>query len=320
MKLEELPKAFAESNIDRALSRTGEERGRALLHLEQLGLENIPVVKRQGVAAAFYSNAKYFLSQQHIEQATKSIRSAHQLHPENALFIERLHLLERTVDQRTEVAWRMSMHEMQRRLGAVCVKRVCTCKSHYKIARCLGLIESGFPCKDNVRGNLVYSLGPYRPYSGAGKWSNLLKAIKRYGKHSLLEAMADIVADFVLEDTDLMKRVDVVVPVPPSPDKFGRRGFAPNDIVGHRLQTRLALPFVGALLRKVGIETREADWDQLAGQFSVEWKGRQGISNPSVLLIEDVWTRGRTIPICAEKLRAHGAKEVYAIALGRTQG
>jgi predicted amidophosphoribosyltransferase len=38
------------------------------------------------------------------------------------------------------------------------------------------------------------------------------------------------------------------------------------------------------------------------------------------LLVEDIWTWGRTIPISAHKLISAGARNVVALALGKTEG
>lgn len=132
--------------------------------------------------------------------------------------------------------------------------------------------------------------------------------------------MADVLADFILEDTQILQDVDVIVPVPASPSKFAARGFAPTDVVAKRLGRRLALPVRIALVRKNGAPTQDASDTDLAAQFEARAAEGKRLAGLSVLLVEDIWTRGRTIPICAAKLRAFKPRNVVAVALGLTQG
>jgi predicted amidophosphoribosyltransferase len=132
--------------------------------------------------------------------------------------------------------------------------------------------------------------------------------------------MADVLADFIFEQTPLLRSADVLVPIPAAPRKFAARGFAPNDIVAKRLSMRLALPVYDVLRRVDGIDTRDATDAELSRQFVADKARPVDLRGYSVVLIEDIWTRGRTIPICAARLRALGAETVSAVALARTRG
>lgn len=45
----------------------------------------------------------------------------------------------------------------------------------------------------------------------------------------------------------------------------------------------------------------------------------QEISNKNILLIEDIITTGNTIKLCADKLFEAGARDVFALAWGKTK-
>jgi predicted amidophosphoribosyltransferase len=91
-----------------------------------------------------------------------------------------------------------------------------------------------------------------------------------------------------------------------------------NDIVAQRVENILGLPRLTVLARHPGT-TRESTYEELRSQFYVT-PHRLDITGLKLLLLEDIWTRGRTIPICAEHLKSAGATDVYAIALAKTEG
>jgi predicted amidophosphoribosyltransferase len=152
------------------------------------------------------------------------------------------------------------------------------------------------------------------------RWTRVLKSVKKQFQADLLEPIADIAADFLIENTNVIKDLDAVVPVPPSTEKFSERGFAPNDIVARHIGARLALPLIPVLCRRPGPPTREATDEELAVQFEVRSADGGGVQGLSLLLVEDIWTWGRTIPISAHKLISAGARNVVALALGKTEG
>jgi predicted amidophosphoribosyltransferase len=214
------------------------------------------------------------------------------------------------------VLWRASLIEMQRTLAMVCHEQRCECNSHFEIARCRGLIGNGL---HHVLGSVeVHTVDGYHPYNPAHPWTKLLRRIKAGHEVDLLASVTDILADFLFETTDVLRYVDIIVPVPPSTEKFVNRGFAPNDVVAAGLTTRLALPSMQVLVRSAGPPTREATDEELSKQFGVS--NKLNLKGLTVLLVEDIWTWGRTIPICAAKLSEHGAVGVYAAALGKTVG
>src|SRR5207249_2613388 len=153
---------------------------------------------------------------------------AHGLMPTDQLLAERLRLLRESIRLRDRIAWRLSLHNFQRELGAMCLAPKCKCHSHYEVGRCQGVTEAGFQQHALVQNINIYTVAPYRPYSRRGRWTNLLWQIKHEPYDPApLTPMADLLADFVLEATPLLRFVDVIVPIPASPKKFVARGFAP---------------------------------------------------------------------------------------------
>jgi predicted amidophosphoribosyltransferase len=320
MDLRDLRKAFAERALNQALERCEAGDWVGLDALLSLGLERIPADRRAVIAGKYYAGARILLAQGQLGKASEAMSAAQKLAPEQHLYRERVALLRQLVPLGS-VAWRASLQDCQRELSEVCNRTPCRCDSHFKIAQCRGVLGEGFPDTRKIQGVPVHTIGPYYSRSYRGKWTKLLKAIKHapYDRKPL-KAMADIVADFVREATSLLAEVDMIVPIPPSPEKFIERGFAPNDIVAERLSFRLAIPIRKVLVRMNGVATRDASDEELERQFEVRPALGASLRGLSIMLVEDIWTAGRTIPACAEKLRAFMPRDVVGVALGHTVG
>lgn len=318
MKLSELGGAYERQRLDDALESAAHCATDLISKVQNLRLKAVPIPKLFLLAQGLYCLGKVTLAKNEAEQALVAFRLAHSLVPDNPVFRDRSKLLETVTAERKDVRWRGSLIGLQRKLGIVCMKTKCECGSHAQIARCRNLIGVGF--KHQREGITIYTVAPYYSRRGGDRWTRLLKQVKKGFQADLLEPIADVAADFLLENTQVINDVDVVVPIPPSIEKFGERGFAPNDIVARRVGSRLALPFISALRRIPGPSTREATAEELEAEFTISASGQYGVAGLSVLLIEDIWTWGRTIPICARKLQDAGARSVVALALGKTEG
>ena len=58
--------------------------------------------------------------------------------------------------------------------------------------------------------------------------------------------------------------------VPPSPEKYGKRRVRANRYDREEISSMLAIPVRTALTRKPGGATREASYDELSNQFSLD--------------------------------------------------
>jgi competence protein ComFC len=302
--------------FETALLRLSENAADAIDIVESLKPEDLKIGARSALGEAIYQYGKCCLASGDFTHALHSFEIASHL-TRRALISNRLKLLKEGIrDRANRVLRRSSLIEMQRLLTIVCRKQPCHCESHFAVASCMGLIGHGL--HHSLGPIEVHTLDAYHPRNMSYPWTKLLKRVKAGHEADLLRTMTDILADFIQENTTVLRSADVVVPIPPSIEKYANRGFAPNDIVARGLQKRLALPYSQSLLRSSGTPTREASYEELSAQFTTT-RGTD-LSGLSVLLVEDIWTKGRTIPICAEKLRAAGAVGVQAVALGKTGG
>lgn len=314
--MQDLQAVFNRRQLEAALSHLSAQNPDAISIVESLRQQHLSENDRTQLGNAVYQYGKSVLDSGDFGLACHALELASGL-SSRPLVSNRLKLLRQSAENRANlVLWSASLIGMQRLLTIVCRKQPCHCKSHFAVASCMGLIGGGL--HHSLGPIEVHTLAAYHPRKLGHPWTKLLKRVKSGHEADLLGSITDILADFVLEGTNVLRSADIVVPIPPSTEKYANRGFAPNDIVAKGLETRLALPCRQLLLRSSGPPTREASDEELSAQFTTN-RGTD-LSGLSVLLVEDIWTRGRTIPICAEKLRAVGAGCVQAVALGKTGG
>lgn len=123
-----------------------------------------------------------------------------------------------------------------------------------------------------------------------------------------------------LEQSPVLRRFDLVVPVPAS----GReRGYNLPDLLARQLAWALDTPLdCGALQKTRCTEKQEG---KTARQRMENVKNAYRATNPAavegrrVLLVDDVITTGATLSNCAKALRTAGALDVFAVTLAETQ-
>lgn len=309
MKLSELGKAFRAATVDEALCRLRAKDPSALPVLEAFQRE-IP----KEVGFDLYELSKQCMAELQFQVALRALTLARKVDPGNQILKVRTDALADAMVL-SPVRLRMEQLAAQAALGFACAKGHCSCSDFMEKANCRGLL-SGYRY-DMIRGLQIASLGTYLSRRNGNRWSDTLKRIKHGGERTLLIPIAQLVAGFIL-GTKLLSKVDAVVPVPPSTEKFASRGFAVNDAIAGELENILGLPRLIALARHSG-KTRESTYEELTSQFYVA-PHRLGITGLKLLVLEDIWTWGRTIPICAEHLKKAGAADVYAVALAKTEG
>jgi hypothetical protein len=176
----------------------------------------------------------------------------------------------------------------------------------------------------------VWACGPY--YSrGAGSgapWTKLLRLAKGQAEEDREETVVLATGYFcrwVAERTSLLSYVDVVVPVPANPVRYGQRMLSLPDELAQAAEQQLALPMVFEALRYIG-----ADDLELRGLSRAERRsavtGSMAIGKSSLiagrkaLIIDDVITSGATLTEAARLLRDAGAVDVFAACLAHTEG
>lgn len=114
--------------------------------------------------------------------------------------------------------------------------------------------------------------------------------------------------------------VDLVVPVPASPEREAERKVDVAAHIAERLARIVGLPLhPEALHREAGQRAYHASLEELRSQYWPRRNLEDLVQGRAVLLVDDVVTRGRTVGVCAELLRAAGASAVYVLAVAQAE-
>ena len=116
----------------------------------------------------------------------------------------------------------------------------------------------------------------------------------------------------------LALQLDAIIPVPVHWTRYIERGYNQAQVVAEQIGSRTGIPVLGdVLLRKKRTVAQKNLNDKerfrnLEHAFSVtdKWKNSGEILK-RVLLIDDIYTTGSTLSMCAKVLRQAGITEVY---------
>ncbi len=117
--------------------------------------------------------------------------------------------------------------------------------------------------------------------------------------------------------------VPQLVAVPLHRRRQRERGFNQAALLAAALGARLGWPILDGLVR-VRYTTPQArltaDERAINLEEAFAWRGAIPLPHRPLVLVDDVYTRGFTLNLCAEALRAAGAGPVYGVVLARVGG
>ena len=159
-------------------------------------------------------------------------------------------------------------------------------------------------------------------------WSRLLREAKdpprnQEERRSVLSATCGFLCRYISEETPVLQYADLVVAIPPDPERYARRGMSLPDELAEAVERQLSLPWpTEALVRTKPVELRGLSWRERrqAIDGSMEACDVALVKDRCVFLVDDVITSGATVSKAAELLRAVGASDVHAGVLCHTEG
>ena len=151
-----------------------------------------------------------------------------------------------------------------------------------------------------------------------GPLARAVRLHKDAAEHRLASVLARLTADVL---GDWARWADALVPVPPSPRAFARRGSDHTARLACEVAVLLRLPALDALRCMPRRDQRGLTREKRLANAAGSIRAVPGVAiPPRVLVLDDVLTTGATLSAAAKALRDAGATEVRAVAVARSCG
>ncbi len=159
----------------------------------------------------------------------------------------------------------------------------------------------------------AWTLYPYRP-----PLQDAICLFKYGGKVALASPLARLMTDRLPP----LGTIDLIIPVPLHVERLREREFNQSLLLADQIGRHLNIPVSStALIRTAPAPpqttlSRKERLNNLRGAFSIPHP--ESITGRHILLIDDVFTTGTTVNVCAKTLRKAGSGHVFVFTLGRT--
>ena len=195
-------------------------------------------------------------------------------------------------------------------------------------AKCMGAVRPPATMAALYSVSEPYSLGVYRwrgDPDAANVLSRMIRLMKKQEGKQICHYLAYLLASGLREDTDSLQQADVLVPVPPDPERVRERGFDNVAQLAMDLEDYGLIPLASGVLLKTRATgdlrplPRSARRSVLEGAFEVDGHKRDRVAGAVVLLVDDTLTSGSTLDTCAEVLLGASASKVLGATLARSE-
>jgi ComF family protein len=168
-------------------------------------------------------------------------------------------------------------------------------------------------CQTKFSLNGLTCLFPYR-----GPVKKAIKKLKYRYVTDLAETLIELVA---VKKKSLLKKNQVLIPVPLHARKKKQRGFNQAELLGKLLANKFGWQFEPDLLvrqRFTQSQTKLKGQERRANVKNA-FRVKKSIPKPSqsYVLFDDVWTTGSTLKEAASTLKKAGSKRIWGLTLAR---
>ncbi len=117
--------------------------------------------------------------------------------------------------------------------------------------------------------------------------------------------------------------IDLIVPIPVSKKRKRQRGYNQTELLAKEISRMLDIPYSAKSLVRVKDTAPQKKLNVRQRKYNLlnafEWRG-EPLSGENILLIDDIYTTGNTIDVCAQIIRKTGAKKVFFLTISIGQG
>lgn len=196
-------------------------------------------------------------------------------------------------------------------------------KSGANCERCGKYLDSGQKLCEDCRQNppefeIARAVGPYEePFRIS------TKVFKFMGRKYLAHKMGLMMAEKVKAEPGFGK-IDLIVPVPISPNSFLVRGFNQTDLLARHIGKELGVKVDNNVIFRVKDTPSQTELSKEERQKNLlqafEVRDEKKVLNKNILLVDDVYTTGSTGRECTRVLLNAGADRVCIITWATGKG
>jgi len=158
----------------------------------------------------------------------------------------------------------------------------------------------------------------YFDFKKGSSYQKILHHLKYRGMKELGEYVGALFATEI-QDTDLLRSIDMICPVPLHPKKERKRGYNQSYHIAKGLSEKSGIPIDNrSLIRKQfsSTQTRKTRWERWENVESIfELTSPGAFEGKHVLLVDDVVTTGATLEACAATILKNCQAKISILTL-----
>ena len=171
--------------------------------------------------------------------------------------------------------------------------------------------KNNLPFDDNDMARMFWGLIPIERaaalfyYAANSDSSNILLALKYFGKHEVGIDMGRIMADEMMS-AGFFDGIDLIVPLPLERKRERARGYNQSEMLAKGISMTTGIPYTDKAVERTTFsksQTRLNRWERMENvNKSFHLINSKLLSGKHILLVDDVITTGATMLACAEAI------------------
>lgn len=146
---------------------------------------------------------------------------------------------------------------------------------------------------------------------------NLIHQLKYRNNLAVIPEIVDAMYSF-LNDSNILRNIDIVLPAPPSKDRPCQPVFAIAEEFSHRCR----IPYSDeALIKTSSDQAKNMSYEEKTSLAGSVVFTKKFIRPCNVLIVDDIFSSGGTLNACTDTLRADlNTRKIYVLTITKTKG